>query len=112
MTWTIPVPNLSGYEVTPIDPCIRTDMETGAPRTRRRTSARLDKIKVQWVFNDADMISFRNWFNTDIAGGSAWFNLELNAGFGKETREVKFSGIWNASKPSGAWVVSADLDVR
>lgn len=112
MTWTIPIPKRAGYEVEPIDPCIRTDMEAGSPRTRRRTSARLDKIAVQWMFNDADMTSFRNWFNSDIAGGAAWFNLTMNAGFGLETREAKFSGIWKAANPSGLWVVNASLDVR
>lgn len=112
MTWTIPVPNRAVYEVDPIDPCIRSDMETGAPRTRRRTSARLDKVTVQWVFNSADMNAFRIWFDGDIDGGAAWFNLSLNVGHGLETREAKFSGIWKASNPSGMWIVSASLDVR
>lgn len=112
MPWSIPIPNRAGYEVAPIDPCIRTDMEIGSPRTRRRTSARLDKLSVQWIFNASDMNSFRDWFNDDIAGGSAWFNLQVDAGFGLETREAKFSGVWSASNPSGAWVVTASLEVR
>lgn len=59
---TLPLPMGPGYELTPADPFLRTDMETGAARNRRLTQARRDLV--QWVcrMSNPEFVAFRAWF--------------------------------------------------
>ncbi|MDT3708176.1 MAG: hypothetical protein ROZ09_15245 [Thiobacillus sp.] len=117
-TWptTLPSPEKDGYQITPMAQTIRTEMETGMPRVRRRSAARMDQVTVAWKFTDAQMQIFRTWFNsaTDAAGGASWFTIDLAVGeTGVEPVEARFSGEWTADMLAGInWRVSAKLEVR
>ena len=113
---TLPPPTYDGYALNPVDPSIRTDMEMGAARSRRRTAARNDKLNVTWKFTDAEMAAFRTWFDNsaEAAGGSAWFTMDLAIGAtGIESHNVRFDGMWQATALPGLnWYVSAKIEVR
>lgn len=117
-TWpaTLPSPEKAGYQIAPASQVVRTEMETGAPRVRRRTAARNDVIAVRWKFTDAQLAAFRTWFDssTDAAGGAAWFTIDLAIGdTGIESHEARFSGDWTADLLPGLnWSVSAKLEIR
>lgn len=117
-TWPtdLPAPNLSGYQVEPTDQSLRTDMEFGAARSRRRSFARLDRVRVGWVFTDAQMDTFRTWFenSAEAAGGSAWFAITLRIGnTGATAQEARFVGGFQAGlRKASLWEVSAQLEVR
>lgn len=118
-TWpsTLPVPQPSGYSVKPVDQTVRTDMETGSPRVRRRTTSSNDKISMSWDMSDDQLGIFRDWFDdatTGIAGGSVWFyiNLLVNGG-GFTNVEARFVGPYTLSYvPYMRWVVSGELEIR
>ena len=118
-TWptTLPAPLASGYRIAPVDAALRTEMEVGASRTRRRTHARNDRVTLGWLFTDAQLAIFRAWFDNDAtgaAGGAAWFTVTLLLGTGGTTAaEVRFN------KPPEfvlvgykKWNVSAEVEVR
>lgn len=110
---TLPRPQVAGYQVAPVDPAVRTDMEVGAARVRRRTAARNDQVSAVWRLTDAEMDVFRAWW--DSAGAGAWFTgLSLALGDGGLTAvEARFVGTWQASVLPGLnWDVSARLEVR
>ena len=118
-TWpsTLPAPMAQGYSVEPVDPVVRTDMEVGAVRARRRTAARQDKVTAAWAFSDAELETFRDWFDDDAtgaAGGSAWFYIDLRIGKGgSTTEEARFASAPKIAHVSGdRWQVSATLEVR
>lgn len=117
-TWptTLPAPNLSGYQLSPVDQVMRTEMEFGAARARRRSYARNDRITVGWVLTDAQMDIFRTWFENDAeaAGGAAWFSISLRIGdTGATTQEARFLGPFSASlQKASLWSVTAQLEVR
>lgn len=119
-TWpaTLPRPTIDGYQLAPVDPTLRSDMEIGAARVRRRTAARNDQVAVTWRFTDAEMAIFRTWYDdasTGAAGGAAWFDgISLALGStGLVTSEARFSGIWQATALAGLnWQVSARLEIR
>ena len=110
----LPPPLVEGYEVAPVSPAVRTEMESGAARVRRRTSAKNDKISLSWVFSNAEFIQFRTWFDTTINGGASWFNITLNSGASSSAVEARFSEIFKASSVSSNlhWKVSASLEIR
>lgn len=112
---TLPPPEVDGYVLDPLDQTIRTDMEVGAPRVRRRTLARLDRVQVRWILSDAEMSAFRAWFQDagQAAGGAGWFDVSLPLGLGGiqsyEARIVQ----WQAPLRRGLfWEVTAQLEVR
>ncbi len=117
-TWpgTLPAPQAAGYGLQPVDQSIRTDMEFGAMRSRRRSYARNDRLAVSWALSDAQMDIFRTWFENDAeaAGGSAWFSVSLRVGnTGATTQEARFVSPYRAQMVgAGRWSVSADLEVR
>jgi hypothetical protein len=114
---TLPVPSHNGYQLAPADQTVRTDMEVGAARQRRRTTARNDQISLTWIFTDAEMAVFRAWFDDsdEAAGGAAWFTgLYLALGeTGLTSAECRFNGPYSASAMPGLnWTVTAKLEVR
>lgn len=118
-TWpaTLPPPLRSGYAVEPEDQTLRTQMEFGASRVRRLSTADLDEVPVTWRFNEAEMTAFRAWFRdgaTGAAGGTAWFTIKLKRGNSPlETVSARFKEPWKARFEAGKrWLVSAKLEVR
>jgi len=110
---TLPLPQRAGYQLTPTDPTVRTDMEVGSSRVRRRTFARADRISLRWWFTDTQMAVFRSWFDQQAAG--AWFSgLPLATGDGEVVAtEARFVGAFTQSLlPSLKWEVSAELELR
>lgn len=113
---TLPPPLSRGYSLTPVDPVVRTDMDVGAPRSRRRTAARNDRVKVAWLFTVIQMPTFRAWFDdpAEADGGASWFSVNLDIGTGGTIAvEAKFTGIYEASRNAGgSWNVTAELEIR
>lgn len=117
-TWptTLPAPSLQGYQLSPGDQSLRSDMESGAARSRRVTFARIDRVQVSWIFTDAQMDAFRTWFenSSEAAGGSAWFTVSLRVGnTGATSQEARFIGAFQGNLlKSDKWAVSAQWEVR
>jgi len=118
-TWpdTLPNPTASGYQINPGDQTVRTDMEVGSPRVRRRTTARNDRVSTSWKLTDDQLDTLRDWFDdasTGIAGGSAWFTVSLAVGGNTllESKEARFVGPLTAAREDAHWHVTATLEVR
>lgn len=114
-TWpsALPAPTMAAYTLAPVDPVIRTDMEFGAPRARRRTAARQDTISVAWSLSDVEMSYFRDFVDLDIDGGAAWFNITLLDGYGGlNAVEARFKSIFNAGLEVDRWRVTGALEIR
>lgn len=114
---TLPNPLAAGYQLDAGDQTLRTEMETGAPRVRRRTTARNDRVAVSWLMTETQFDAFRDWFDNDstgIAGGSAWFTVNLAVGTGTRRAAVdaRFAGPFNAIPDAQYWRVQATLEVR
>ena len=115
---TLPKPTASGYTLKPVDQTLRTDMEKGAARVRRITSARLDKISFTLIFTTPELQTFRSWFDsaTGAAGGAAWFSMPVSLanGPGITTETVRFvSAPTFAKSPGGVlWNASVEVEAR
>jgi len=118
-TWpaTLPAPTVQGYQLNPGDQTLRTDMEVGSARVRRRTYARNDRVSASWVLTEAQLDTLRDWFDDDttgIAGGSAWFTVTLAVGTGtrQASVEARFVGPLAVAADSQYWRVTATLETR
>lgn len=113
---TLPRPLTNGYALRPQDQVLRTEMEVGAGRTRRRTATRNDRVNVSWLMTDTQLAIFRTWFDNsaEAAGGASWFTTSLAIGTtGFTSITAKFIGPFEA-KPLGGkrWSVTAELELR
>lgn len=116
--WPTTLPGVQGpgYVIKPADTTVRTDMEAGAARSRRLSSARNDKIPVAWIMTDGQLAIFRTWFDdpAQANGGAAWFTTRLSIGTGGVVVvDARFVGPWQSANQGGmVWVVSAELEIR
>lgn len=92
---------------------IRTEMDAGKIRTRRRFRGGAYRIAVAWHFTDLQMKAFNYFFDTELAGGSLQFYADLYSGGGGATHLVRFIGGYRAQyQPVSHWQISAELEVE
>lgn len=111
---TLPAPLLSGFQVSPQDQVVRTQMEVGTARARLRSTAKIDRASVQWLFTDAQMAAFRTWYYGDGASGTSWFAISLPVGqTGLTSVMARFLQPYQAQGGAGLlWNVRGELEVR
>lgn len=61
---TLPTCSAPGFGISPVDQSIRTNMEIGQQRVRRRTMARFDRMSVEWRMTEAEFSAFRPWYES------------------------------------------------
>lgn len=117
-TWpsTLPSPQFSGYGLETQDATRRTDMEGGSARVRRVSTSVPDKVTLKWIFDAAQMISFREFWEADWYHGSAWVFLPLRDGRvnGIVSRECRPTPATFKAAPvsSTHWHVEMTVEVR
>lgn len=52
----LPYPTVEGYSIRPDEAIIRTDMEAGPARQRRRYTQTPSKISVKWVMSPEQLV--------------------------------------------------------
>lgn len=109
----LPSPMIAGYEINPEDATLRTQMDAGPDRTRRRYTAIPSLVPIKWRFTLSEMALFEAWHKYDTLDGSAWFTINLANGKGITSVEAKFSKPPKKILLSGLkWEVQSELEVR
>ena len=118
----LPLPTFQDYAVEPLDAVLRTEMEAGPARQRRRYTQTPLRMSVRWHFTAWQYALFVSWFEYRAKAGGEWFSITLLDGLGMTPHEVRFAGCGQApyrAQPSqggpggGArWVVVSALEVR
>lgn len=109
---SLPIPKVR-YEYGVVSNKLQTELP-GALRTRRlRTTSQVFTIRVEWMFTDAQMKEFRDWYAATIYEGSSIFDISLALGNGYKTNTAKFvEGVFSYSYTGHlTWRVSARLEV-
>lgn len=92
-TWPSMLPSASspsGYGLAPQSKNVRTQMEIGPARVRRRTRSAPVSVDVQFIFTQQEMAIFEAWFEHEIDNGAAWFSAPYFNGSGLTTVEARF----------------------
>ena len=111
---SLPAPSLGGYQFSPDATTIRTDMDSGPPRVRRRYASANTSVQANWTFDELQMAIFEAWFVQQAQSGAAWFSVSIRNGMGRQTMTARIpSGTYSAEfSGRGIWRVSAQLEVR
>lgn len=111
---TLPQATLPGHELAPDDSVIRTDMEAGRARARRRYTRAPTRTTVRWVFATRQQFHvFESWWVLEIDHGASGFTLSLPNGAGMSTVTARFVEPYKARPLGGsAWEVTGTLEVE
>lgn len=77
-TWPSTLPQLplaDGYSESPQSQVLRSSMDAGPPKTRRRFTAATRSIPMSVTLSNAQVVIFETWFDADIQGGSLPFDM-------------------------------------
>lgn len=76
-TWpaTLPAPLLSGYQEGQANNLLRTEMEVGPAKVRRRTQANVRPISFSLILDDAELEDLLEFYNTMTQCGALPFDF-------------------------------------
>lgn len=110
---TLPLPSVEGYGLTPQDAVLRTDMESGPARQRRRFRQTPTRITVRWLFLEIEFAIFESWYKYHADEGAQWFEINLLGGLGLLPHEARFTRQFEARLlPARRWEVRGELEIR
>ena len=112
-TWPSTLPDkalTSGYSETPPAVVLRTPMDTGPAKVRRRFTGGTRNITVRQLLTTAQVDILDTFFMGDLGGGALafeWINLRTG-----QTVEMRFKSPPKYGDPRGDyWPVSYELEI-
>lgn len=117
-TWptTLPSPLRSGYGIQTQDATVRTDMDVGPARVRRRTTSAPDTVTLSWLFDASQMAVFRAFWEGDWNYGSSWVYIPLRDGWSSAMVSIECRPNPSTFKAAPAsvthWQVDMTVEVR
>ena len=109
----LPYPTVEGYSIRPEEAIIRTDMEAGPARQRRRYTQTPSKITIKWIMSPEQFCLFEAWYKYYAKEGAEWFIITLSGGIGLTEQEARFTQQFEASIISGRlWQITTELEIR
>ena len=110
---TLPLPTVEGYGIQPGDAILRTEMEAGPARQRRRFTQVPSRVSVRWIMRRDQFALFEAWYRWQAKEGGAWFEIELLGGLGLLTHEARFTRQFQAQLLDGTlWEIRSELEIR
>src|SRR5690606_14120210 len=111
-TWpaTLPAPLNGGFRELWPNNIIRTQMDKGPPKVRRRTTANVATLQMQFLMSTAQVSTLETFFQGDAAYGAAAFDFtHPRTG---STVSCRFTRPPEFGTTNGAyWPVSVELEV-
>ena len=110
---TLPLPSIDGYGVHPGEAVLRTEMEAGPARQRRRFTQVPSRVSVRWLLRRDQMALFESWYRWHAKEGGEWFTIDLLGGLGLVGHEARFTRQFTARPvPGNRWDVTSELEIR
>ena len=109
----LPVPVADGYSIEPQQTFIRSDMDQGPARQRRRFTTAPTMYSVSWIMDESELGIFESWYRDEADDGAGWFDVSLRNGAGMQSVAARFVSPWKASIVGLPYYrVSAQIEVR
>jgi hypothetical protein len=93
----LPKPQLAGYSLAPQAAFVRSDMDAGPARQRRRFTQAPTDIAVELVMDQQQLAIFEAWYEHRIDSGSAWFDAPMLNGQASRPRNA---ALWSRGAQS------------
>jgi len=108
----LPHPLREGHTTNHVQPFLRTSMESGRARQRRRFTSVPSIGNYNFLFNDAQAASFEVWFKVTLKDGAEWFNIPRRTPLGQSMLVCRFTRMYTGPNLAGRdrWMISAELE--
>jgi hypothetical protein len=109
----LPYPLRDGYGLTPVSPLMRTTMESGRAKQRRRYKSTPTQVDVSWQFTQPGQAQlFEAWYAGVLQDGASYFYMKLKTPLGMQPYKCRFVDIYDGPKPVGNfWRYQAVLEL-
>lgn len=111
----LPLPLREGYDIKHVSPLLRTDMQSGRARQRRRFTNVPSMVTLAWIFvNDSQAAAFEAWFRDQLNDGTEWFNMPLKTPVGLTNYVCRFTDdVYDGPTLVGvsAWRIRSRLEI-
>lgn len=110
----LPRPLRNGYGLNHVSPLMRSELQSGRARQRRKYTSVPSIASVSWLLTQQEATIFESWFRYDIVDGSEWFNAVLRTPMGLQPYECRFVDMYSGPELVGIthWRFSANLEIR
>lgn len=110
----LPLPSFD-FSVNHSSGVVKSTMDTGRVRQRRRYTADRETCKVRFDFDNTEYAVFRGVWSHSLGGGADWFTMRLPIGDGNALTEtqVRFLGEFSVKHLAHLnWQVSAEIEIQ
>ena len=117
-TWpsTLPNPSAKGYKIQSGNQVIRSDMDSGLARQRRRFTSRIDVMDIFLEVTASELDIFEGFIYNDCDGGAAWFDAPIIDGNGIRNMECRLMNGQYTAVPldtnNSIWNLRMQFEVR
>jgi len=110
----LPTPTVKGYSYEFYDPIVRTEMDSGTIRSRRRFQTVPLRSNLRFIMNELELGIFESFYTNTIRYGADWFRMNLTTGDGSGLKEIRFMSVYKAKPVSGksVWEITVPIEVR
>jgi hypothetical protein len=111
---TLPMPTVQGYSVQPGDAILRTEMDAGLARQRRRFTNVPTRVQVRWIMRRDQYAIFEGWYRWKAREGANWFFITLLGGLGLLDHKARFTRQFTSQLIAGGtlWEITSELEIR
>ncbi|KAF1005478.1 MAG: hypothetical protein GAK28_03230 [Luteibacter sp.] len=109
---TLPAPMIDGYAAKARPTFVRTEMDSGYARQRRRQVNGPVTFQQVWRISQPQLAILDAWFENQAFGGAAWVSMPVMTGHGKVYLQCRFTDTPDRRSVSGSknWDISATLE--
>lgn len=109
----LPLPERDGYGFQSVSPMIRSELQSGRARQRRRYTSVPTTSSVSWLLDDTEAQLFEGWFEYVLLSGTLFFECPLKTPQGLETYQARFTDIYRGPTLVGDsfWRFTANLEL-
>lgn len=110
----LPPPLRQGYGLAHGSPLMRSEMQSGRARQRRRYTSVPSIASVQWHLTQQQAQIFEAFFRWALSDGAEWFNTRIRTPLGLQSYECRFAEMYSGPDLVGVdrWQISASLELR
>jgi hypothetical protein len=104
----------SGRTYQLVSPLMRSELNSGRARQRRRFTDVPESAKVSWLFSDSEAQLFKVWFLHQLVDGVEWFECPLDTPEGYGLYTARFMDVYEGPSRVGPdlWSISATLELQ
>lgn len=105
----------SGRSYQLVSPLMRSDLDSGRARQRRRFRDVPEGAQVAWLFSSVEVRAFISWFRDQLTDGVLWFECPLDhPALGLTYYTCRFTDVYKGPSRVGPnlWSITAELELR